>query len=75
MQRRVFDAVRRHPGVLDADGVASRIYDTADGGALDATGCVRAFVCSANKRLRPYGLRIKQAGGYRSGYIITNLKG
>src|SRR5262249_24953832 len=66
IKRRIFDAVRRRPGIT-AQELRDWVWaDDIDGGPLTNTKCLHVHVAQLNTLLRPFGIAVRsQGGGYQ----------
>src|SRR5215472_2797458 len=66
IKQRIFDAVRRRPGIT-AQELRDWVWaDDIDGGPLTDTKCLHVHVAQLNTLLRPLGIMVRsQGGGYQ----------
>jgi hypothetical protein len=65
LKRRLFDAVRRRPGI-DAETLRGLVWADDPNGGPESFSALHVHVNQLNATLRPLGLRIRgRPGGYR----------
>ena len=70
IKERIFEAVRRRPGIT-AQELRDWVWvDDIDGGPLTDTKCLHVHVAQLNTLLRPLGICVRSEGG---GYRIRSV--
>jgi hypothetical protein len=66
IKQRIYDAVKRRPGIT-AQELRDWVWaDDPDGGPLTDTKCLHTHVAQLNALLRPLGIMVRsQGGGYQ----------
>jgi len=66
LKARIFDLVRRHPGI-NAETLRALVWASDPNGGPEDHKCLHVHICQTNKRLVPHGLRIygSRSFGYR----------
>jgi hypothetical protein len=61
MLRRIYEAVKRHPGITPARLRDIVWADDPDGGPLDISTCLSVQIINLNARLKPHGIEVRSA--------------
>jgi len=70
IQRRIYELVKRFPGISRTD-LTSRVYADDPTGGPDSDNVISVHAYQINRRLKPHGLILRAVRGY--GYHIERL--
>jgi hypothetical protein len=71
IKQRIYDTVRRRPGITARELLDQVWANDRDGGPLTGTKCLHVHVLQLNRRLAPLGLMVRARGS--EGYQIRSV--